>query len=290
MHQRWCLQVHVALTRPKSAIVIVTDIAVVEPEPEDKIEDDQDFPDEQNDTTDAPKPKSKILKDTYNWFIKEDDQELPDEQDDTKNAPKPKSKILKDTYNWFKGEGSIVYVDKDQLPEDLIDFAPARAFQAGLAPKTCNYCKKPGHIAKNGTNEPAEKVFTCNKCGEPGHEKLECTKPRTDYENYQCRNCQEYGHKKSDCPEPIVPRCSLYREPGHGKNKCPLRHKKVCKFEECYQEGHQIPNCPLEEQMPTPTQKGLQIRRLPPKGTPNRCLLVKGQTVWPQEEQMPTPK
>lgn len=94
--------------------------------------------------------------------------------------------------------------------------------------KTCNYCKRPGHVIQ----ECRRRQTTCNKCRKVGHFANECTfQPvhavqinREPDSRESCQFCQQSGHTAKTCP----------------KTKGRINNK-VCQF--CDKNGHLATEC-----------------------------------------------
>ena len=144
---------------------------------------------------------------------------------------KEASNMLVKVYDFFHKEGSVVFVDKTQLSETIIDLTESKTFEASKT-ITCRRCGERGHMAKDCTTPRL-----CHLCDAEDHSAQECT---NRFAKKTCRNCGEVGHIASQCPAPKVPTCSYCTLRGHRKADCP-RLKIICKY--CRVEGHTINYC-----------------------------------------------
>ncbi|KAL8884839.1 MAG: hypothetical protein Q9215_007194 [Flavoplaca cf. flavocitrina] len=198
-------RLNVALTRPKAAFLMLTDLeAPFQHRAEAQAAVDNSLSDES---------------DEEDTIVRAEDRQAAD--------------ILLKTYNYFRQEGSVVHLDKAQLPDTIVDLAESKEFEESKQ-ITCRRCGNLGHMVKD-CQEP--RVIKCHYCDATDHLKDACD---NRFAKKLCNNCGQMGHIKSSCPLPKVPTCSYCTTRGHKKADCPLM-KVICKY--CGVEGHTVNYC-----------------------------------------------
>lgn len=136
--------------------------------------------------------------------------------------------------------------------KEVVKNTPTRQVATKEVTRTCNYCKRPGHLY----DDCRRRTATCSNCSKKGHFAAECKmkkvhfiqKPRNDQ---QCQFCQQTGHTAKNCfkvkANTTNKVCQFCEKSGHIATECfkinPDLSKKLPTCTHCNILGHTYDKC-----------------------------------------------